>query len=91
MATDTKFKIDLETGNFIVTSNENVYDFDFAIPKLIKSHYFESEWDFDNNLMRFCMNNENAFHHLENEESAFHQIANTAKNHHFSVMRYERI
>lgn len=91
MATDTKFKIDLETGNFIVTSNENVYDFNFPIPKIIESYYFESEWNFDNDLIKFHMDNKDAFHHLEDQTRTFHKIANAAKSHHFSVMRYERI
>ncbi|MGX5609843.1 hypothetical protein ACWKTZ_26040 [Bacillus cereus] len=91
MATNTKFKMNLETGNFSVTSTENVYDFNFPIPKIIESYYFESEWNFDNDLIKFHMDNKDAFHHLEDQISTFHKVANTAKSHHFSVMRYERI
>lgn len=92
MASNTRFNIDLDSGNFIVTSNENIYDYTpRLIPRLIESHFFQSEWDFDNNLIKFSMDNEDAVHHLQDEKSTFYSIANRAKKHHYSVMRYERI
>ncbi|GAB6428096.1 hypothetical protein bcgnr5372_38780 [Bacillus luti] len=90
MAWNTRFNIQPETGNFIVTSEDGIIELSPRY-KVLERHKFQTVWSFANELIEFTMDGHDAKLLLEAAEAPLHNLAVQVKNHHFSVMKYERV
>ncbi|WP_336769813.1 hypothetical protein [Bacillus bombysepticus] len=90
MAWNTRFEIDSESGNFIVTSEDGIIELSPRY-KVLERHKFQTVWSHTNDLIEFSMDGHNAMLLLEAAEEPLHDLAVKTRSHHLSVLKYERM
>ncbi|MGW6151123.1 hypothetical protein ACWFN4_27635 [Bacillus mycoides] len=90
MAWNTRFDIDSESGNFIVTSEDGIIELSPRY-KVLERYKFQTVWSYTNDLIEFTMDGHDAMLLLEAADEPLHNLAVKVKSHHFSVMKYERM
>lgn len=87
---DTNFPIDEHTGHFLVSSNEMIAEWEPRF-KVLKTYYIESEWSFENELLRLNVEGKDARPFLKDITHPLHILFKDAHSHHHGVMMYERL